>query len=317
MSPSADDLAPLKARLLLSTYIGTKVKLVKRGGDWFGCCPFHQEKTDSFTVNDAKGFYHCFGCHENGDILDWWQKQEGLSFAEACDRLRSEAGNGLAAVPSAVRAVRASQVDEELKAKQKAARTIWREAQRVTGTLAERYLREVRAIGLHDLPDCLRFHAALQPDPRSPETFPAMIVGVTNNNGEIVAIQRTFLAADGRGKASISAPKRSLGPIGLGCVRLADAAALLGIAEGVETGLSAMQMFKMPVWCALGSNLSRIDLPQLARNVVIFADKGRAGEDAAAKARIEFKAQGRRVSVQFPDHGEDFNDQLRHLRYGR
>lgn len=317
MSPSGDDLAPLKARLQLSDYVGRKVKLIKRGSDWFGCCPFHKEKTDSFTVNDVKGFFHCFGCHENGDILDWWQKQEGLTFAEARDRLRNEAGSAPVGHPGEVRAVRPAQVDEEMKAKQEHARAIWREARPIAGTLADDYLRTARAVRLDGLPGCLRFHAGLQPDPRHADTFSAMIAAVTNAGGQLVAIQRTFLAPDGRGKAAISAPKRSLGPVGQGCVRLAEAAPLLGVAEGVETGLSAMEMFKMPVWCALGSNLSRLELPQLARNVVIFADKGRAGEDAAAKARQEFRSQGRRVSVQFPDHGDDFNDQLRHLRHGR
>lgn len=316
MSRDGDDLARLKARLRLSEYVRQKLKLEKSGADWFGCCPFHDEKTASFSVNDPKGFYYCFGCHEKGDILDWWQKQEGLTFAEAHNRLRQETAALPADVSGEVRAVRPAQVDDEQKRKQTEARSIWQLSRPIGGTLAEDYLRGPRAIQLEPLPEWLRFHPGLQPDPRREEHFPALIAGVIDVAGRLVGIQRTFLAPDGRGKAAISAPKRSLGPIGQGCVRLAPADTVLGVAEGIETGLSAMELYRVPVWVALGSHLSKLALPPQARHVVIFADRGRAGEAAAAKARQNYRTQGFRVAVCFPAHGDDFNDQLRHLRHG-
>lgn len=317
MTPPSDDLHHLKAALRLSEFVGQKVKLDRRGADWFGCCPFHEEKSASFSVNDAKGFYHCFGCHENGDVLDWWQKQEGLTFAEARDRLRREAGASTINPPSEVRALKPVQIDDEQKRKQIEARSIWRQSLSIDGTVADVYLRDARAILYTPLPAALRFHQGLQPDPRHGETYPAMIAGVTDTAGDLVAIQRTFLARDGSGKARISAPKRSLGPIGQGCVRLGSVAPVLGIAEGVETGLSAMELYSIPVWCVLGSQLSRLEFPPTVRNVVIFADRGRAGEDAAFKARQHYRSQGRKVSIQLPEFGDDFNDQLRHMRHGR
>lgn len=314
---SGDDFDALKARVRLSDHVKSKVKLTRNGPDWFGCCPFHKEKTGSFSVNDAKGFYHCFGCSAHGDILDWWQKQDGLSFQEARDRLKREAGEASGPIADATATDRRSEPDDDAKRKQAEARAIWRASRPILDTLAEEYLRGARCIRLSHLPDCLRFHPGLQPDPRQAETFPALIAGVTDGAGTLVAIQRTFLAPDGRGKASISAPKRSLGPIGQGAVRLADVGAVLGVAEGVETGLSAMELYRVPVWCVLGSNLARLDLPRPIRNVVIFGDRGAAGETAAAKACQIYRSQGRKVAVRFPEIGDDFNDELRARRNGR
>ncbi len=92
MAAPRDDIGPLKARLRLSALIGKTVKLTRRDGDWWGQCPFHQEKTGSFSVNDAKGFFHCFGCRAHGDVLDWWQRTEGMGLADAIERLKHEAG---------------------------------------------------------------------------------------------------------------------------------------------------------------------------------------------------------------------------------
>lgn len=69
--------------VILSEYVGRKVDLRKDGDEHKGLCPFHNEKTPSFTVNDDKNFYHCFGCGEHGDIFDWLDKQEGMGFKEA------------------------------------------------------------------------------------------------------------------------------------------------------------------------------------------------------------------------------------------
>src|SRR5215472_9069771 len=83
----------LRARLSLSDIVGRKVALKRRSGAEFaGLCPFHNEKTPSFTVNDKKGFFYCFGCHEKGDVVGFVMKTEGLSFPEAVEKLAREAG---------------------------------------------------------------------------------------------------------------------------------------------------------------------------------------------------------------------------------
>ena len=94
----------LRARLSLSDIVGRKVALKRRSGaEYAGLCPFHNEKTPSFTVNDKKGFYHCFGCGEHGDAVGFVMKTEGLSFPEAVEKLAREVG---LAVPRATPAER-------------------------------------------------------------------------------------------------------------------------------------------------------------------------------------------------------------------
>lgn len=82
----------LRARLPVSEVVGRKVRLVRKGREHSGLCPFHNEKTPSFTVNDEKAFYHCFGCGQHGDVITFAMETEGLSFPEAVERLAAQAG---------------------------------------------------------------------------------------------------------------------------------------------------------------------------------------------------------------------------------
>lgn len=82
----------LRARLPVSEVVGRKVRLVKKGREFSGLCPFHNEKTPSFFVNDDKGFYHCFGCGAHGDVISFVTETQGLSFPEAVESLAGQAG---------------------------------------------------------------------------------------------------------------------------------------------------------------------------------------------------------------------------------
>jgi len=82
----------LRARITLSSLIQRSVKLTRAGREWKGCCPFHNEKTPSFYVNDQKQFYHCFGCGAHGDAITWMIEHEGLSFHDAIKQLAELAG---------------------------------------------------------------------------------------------------------------------------------------------------------------------------------------------------------------------------------
>ncbi|MBF0333598.1 MAG: DNA primase [Alphaproteobacteria bacterium] len=82
----------LRTRVSIVSVVGRKVKLVRKGRDQLGLCPFHNEKTPSFTVNDDKGFYHCFGCGAHGDVIAFEMNAHGLGFREAVERLSGEAG---------------------------------------------------------------------------------------------------------------------------------------------------------------------------------------------------------------------------------
>jgi DNA primase len=82
----------LRSRTLLSALISKTIKITKAGREYKGCCPFHNEKTPSFYVNDDKGFYHCFGCSAHGDAIRWMTDQRGLPFMDAVKELASVAG---------------------------------------------------------------------------------------------------------------------------------------------------------------------------------------------------------------------------------
>jgi len=82
----------LRSRVTLSSVIQRTSRIQKAGREWKGCCPFHNEKTPSFTVSDEKGFYHCFGCGAHGDAIRWMTDQRGLSFMDAVKELAAEAG---------------------------------------------------------------------------------------------------------------------------------------------------------------------------------------------------------------------------------
>ncbi len=85
----------IRARLPVSQVVGRRVKLKRQGREFSGLSPFKHEKTPSFTVNDQKGFYHCFASGEHGDIFTFLMRAEGLSFPEAVERLADEAGVSL------------------------------------------------------------------------------------------------------------------------------------------------------------------------------------------------------------------------------
>ncbi len=82
----------IRARVPLAGIVGRRVKLARRGREYSGLCPFHNEKTPSFTINEDKGFFHCFGCGAHGDVIGFVMQTEGLSFPEAVERLAGEAG---------------------------------------------------------------------------------------------------------------------------------------------------------------------------------------------------------------------------------
>lgn len=82
----------LRERLSIVDVVGRCVPLVKKGQNYWGCCPFHNEKTPSFSVNEDKGFYHCFGCGEHGDIISFVMKSENVDFKTAITELASQAG---------------------------------------------------------------------------------------------------------------------------------------------------------------------------------------------------------------------------------
>ncbi len=82
----------LRERVSLAELVGRRVRLIKRGREYVGLCPFHKEKTPSFSVVEDKGFFHCFGCGAHGDVIGFTMQTSNMSFPEAVETLARQAG---------------------------------------------------------------------------------------------------------------------------------------------------------------------------------------------------------------------------------
>lgn len=135
-----------------------------------------------------------------------------------------------------------------------------------------------------------------------------MIAAIQAPDGSVIAIQRTRLNSNGEKIERSTSP----GGLGAGCVRLGPAAAIMGIAEGVETALAAMQMTGMTVWASLGAaRLDKIWLPPIVKEVHIFGDDDDAGHRASDRAVLVHANERRTVVPRFPPLGlKDYNDLL-------
>ncbi|NUS99997.1 MAG: DNA primase [Sphingomonas sp.] len=162
MSLSPAFLDELRARTLLSAVISPSVKLIRAGREWKACCPFHNEKTPSFTINDEKHFYHCFGCGAHGDAIRFLTDARGLPFMDAVKELAAKAGIEVPAPdPQArERAERTSTLTDVMASCQK-----WYSEQLagIEGAEAREYLRR-RGI---DAVTVARFGIGLAPEGRS------------------------------------------------------------------------------------------------------------------------------------------------------
>jgi DNA primase len=145
LSPAFID--ELRSRTTLSTLIGRSVKLQKAGREFKACCPFHNEKSPSFYVNDEKGFYHCFGCGAHGDAIRFLTEAKGLPFMDAVKDLAAAAGMDLPAPDPAARA-RAERASGLIGVTEAAAAWYRKQLGGIEGAGARAYL-DKRGIGAH------------------------------------------------------------------------------------------------------------------------------------------------------------------------
>ena len=87
-----DFILDLLARTSILDVIGKRVKMKKKGNNYFGCCPFHDEKTASFSLNEKKQIYYCFGCGASGSAVNFLMQYERLTFPEAIEEIASMQG---------------------------------------------------------------------------------------------------------------------------------------------------------------------------------------------------------------------------------
>lgn len=102
--------------MTLVDLIQQDIALTKRGKEWVGLCPFHQEKTPSLTVSAERGLYYCFGCSRGGDAITWLRNYRHLSFRDACRIVGKRLAPLTLAATKTPKALRVERIDRELEA---------------------------------------------------------------------------------------------------------------------------------------------------------------------------------------------------------
>lgn len=323
------DLAKVKARVRLTEVVADYVDLRRQAGEHVGLCPFHSERTPSFTVNEEKGFYHCFGCGAHGDVGDFVMRIEGLAFRSAVSRLAEGSGLEHSTAVGAVAARKRRRREqlhraEDARRRTAYARGLWRKARRIAGTVAEAYLlgRGIRP-SARGWPATLRFSNRLAywsgGDPLHGSKWPGLLAAVqvegVSGAASVLAVHRTYLTRDGSGKAPVSKPKKVLGPYAGGAIRFASPRPRVVLAEGIETALSVLMACPWEaVWAAVSlTNMSRVRLPSTVREVVLAMDGDSKDERVVERVLRDARRNygRRRVRVAWPPAGADFNDVLR------
>lgn len=275
--------------------------LVKHlGGTWSPngamCrCPAHNDRTPSLSVRvgETALLFKCFAGCDTIDVI------------RAIRRLDQNIQlSGHIATPSPHILLSPQWLQQR-------ALDLWGNARPLIGTPAEQYLRR-RSISM--LPPVLRFH------PRTPlgrgkqAVFRPAMIAALHERSRFVALQRTFLDPyEPRRARDLTNPRRMLGRPGQGAVMLVPANDTLGLAEGIETALSAILLLDIPVWATLGNErLAHIAIPDTVTRLILLPDDDHGGRIGAAKATEAYQMPGRTIETFWPPAGfNDWNDMLR------
>jgi hypothetical protein len=261
-------------------------------------CPFH-EGDDTPSLQFYADHFHCFGCGAHGDRLDWLMRGEEMTRDEAIATITDWAGPMQRPV-------------QDKAVKLERALALWDEAKSIRGTLAERYLAEVRKIELAALPaeldGALRFHPRC---PFGPGLRRPCLIALMRNpiSDAATGIQRVALTA-----AAEKIDRRMLGQIG--AAKLWPPGTQLVVAEGLETTLAAATRVAyrgallQPAWSALSTGLlERFPVLAGVERLIILVDHDFAGKAAAASCADRWQRAGRTVIRLTPKRaGADFND---------
>ena len=286
--------------------------LGRRSGRYWTVGDLHGSKGRSMWVRleppGTPGKWVDAATGEHGDLLDLIRHHVGgPSLGPALEEARS-----LLSIPDALS--RSPTTSVSLTERTAAARRVWNACQPIDGTPAEAYLRA------REIERCrftsLRFHPELlYRDEAEAEAFPAMVAAVTNPDGEICAVQRTWLDPASPSKARVRAPRKALGPVHGHTVRLMPESvrsnASLVVGEGIETVLSVLIALHVAHGAAAlsASGLTALDPPRGVTRLLIARDNDAAGEGAAELLRLRCRELGIPVVVLVPERG-DFNDDL-------
>lgn len=270
------------------------------GGSWQAnggmCrCPAHDDRNPSLSVRlgERRLLFHCFAGCETGKII------RALSALRLLAPGRPGGGRENAASPA-----------DPGQPNRGAAASLWAAARPIGRSPAEAYLLRRRLI-LHARD--LRYH------PRTPygrglqAVFrPALLAAVRDESG-LVAVHRTFLDPASAGLADLPLPKRALGRLGQGAVRLCPPRdGMLGLAEGIETAMAATLLSGIPCWATLGTErFARVTIPAAITRLILFLDNDPGGRRAERLARKALSSTGVEIEACYPKiAGVDWNDVL-------
>ena len=258
------------------------------------CCPAHNDRTPSLSVRLGRKaiLFHCFAGCSNEAVIAALERcgVRGRDLFSGSGSVEFQPKKNLPFSPNA--------------------RRLWQSAMAITDSPAERYLAQR---GLMSTSDQLRYLGRTPLGPRGAVQFlPAMLAAVTTDMG-VVALHRTFLDAAGGKLAGFERPKRALGSLGFGAVRVAPPVqGRLGLAEGIESALSAMQLFGIPCWATLGNErFGLVSIPESVRELFLFIDNDAGGAHAEERALKAYAAPDRVIHSRAPvSPGFDWNDEL-------
>lgn len=322
------------------------VQLRKKGRDYKGLCPFHQEKTPSFWVYDKPGQkqnFHCFGCGADGDAINFIERIYNVSTREAIEMLTGKSAQN-SPPPRVVRAsigARGGAEDAEYNNKIDKALSIWQRKVADDGTV-HRYLgaRGIDLDKIGGLPASLNllhqhywWYSSEESKVISLGEFPAMLAPIQNAEGGFIGVHMTYLDPYNGKKLEIFAPdnsdralpaKKIRGHQSGGCIRLGKVTPRLYLAEGIETALSVKATISGThmdgsVWTFVSlGNLKNVKLPQSVSEVWILEDndmktpaKGQADPRLIYESTARrFVSEGRRTFRAKAAAGGDYNDML-------
>lgn len=333
---TAREIDAVREQADLVALIGRQVKLVRDGDEFKGLCPFHGERTPSFTVVPEKGFYHCFGCGAHGSAIDWLMEANGRTFLEAMEELTGARAPSDAEIQASQ--ARLKERDRAQLARrnrmQQLARRIWRDGKEALpdGPVG-RYLKG-RSLTPRPIPLTLRYCPGLQvyrdgkPTPQRLSAMAAAITAASEPHPKaLTGLHVTFLALGPNGYAKASQDRRTSDGLvhGLvpsnkvifggkrgGAVRFDPPAAELHLGEGLETMLAVREAMQRPgraFWAAAtAENLARIRPPrELVQCVTIWEDDDASGTGAreAKKAAEALAMEGFEVRVRHVPRGSE------------
>ena len=247
------------------------------------------DRSVSLLLTDNRVVIHGFGGSDWRTIRDHLRE---LGFIDAAGRLTG----GERAGPSIPR--------PDLRLRRQTASNLWVDSRGLGGGPADRYL-ERRAVQGVAAASNLGFHPEAPISVYRPRGRgrPALIARISDRDDQLTAVELTYLDLNGRIASGLRLTRKTVGQVPAGAaVRLAPVASEMLVGEGVVTTLCAMDRFQLPGWALMAANnLAAWTPPAPVRRLLIAADRGVAGETAAARLRGRLASAGLVVRVLFPD----------------